>query len=283
MILRTRGWSRRSVLGSRPLPSRDELDRVACFCVERFGGGSRLFCADPSIDAFARMARGPWPEPNEAQRKAVRAAEMYVREFELDELEFLTSVIITSLNPNKRLSVEAAAEVLDLALARIEEVSLDDRGAVYARATHYATHAAPHRVVELARRAVDVFEALPGFRRREAMEDLAAALARHPPLATIWPALPVVAHDEHAYLVGAIRLGDLRGLERWWSSQDMTAPLERDAVLDHYLALPYEARFVEPWVGALYRRTTDSFGTNSHFTLAIVEVVDRIVRAIVDE
>jgi hypothetical protein len=277
-----------AVLGGRPLPSRDELERVSCFRVERFCEGSRLLCDDPSIDAIGRFARERRPDPDRVESTVARVREMYATADDpdalddLDPLDVLAYVIETSLNPKQRVSVEVAAEVLELALPRVEQVSLDRRGALYARAAHYATHAAPHRVVELAGRAVDIFEALAEFRRREAMDDLAAALARHPPLGAFWPALPVVAHDEHAYLVGAIRLGDPRGLTRWWGSQDLTDPIERHAVLDHYLALPFDARFVEPWVGALYRRTTDRFGTNSHFTLAIVEVVDRIVRAIVD-
>jgi hypothetical protein len=111
---------------------------------------------------------------------------------------------------------------------------------------------------------------------------LAAAFERNSALAQLWPQLPEVAHQTEGYTAGLIRLGDPRGLERYRSSTDCVSDLMRNAVLDHYLALPFEARFSEPWACELYRRTSDDLATNSHFTVSVIEVVDRIVCGIVD-
>lgn len=273
-----------AALGGRALPSRDALDRAGRYGVERFLEVARLICDEP-IDAMRNFGNTTMPVDPEAEAEAARVAEAYVASVMLEagEAELLAAMLGQVLSPNPWMPFAQAAARLEIAIGRLDELALDDRGALYARAALYATHAAPHRAVALARDAARLIEPLSAFRRREAMEDLAAALARHPPLGAVWPALPPIAEAEHAYLVGAIRLGDPRGLARWWSTDGVTGALERDALLGVFFARPYEARFAEPWVATLYRRTTDNFGTNSYYTRALVELVDRAVRAIVDD
>jgi hypothetical protein len=267
--------------GAAPQANLDELDRVTRYKLDRFREASRLVGGSEPIDAIMRFARHRWPDPDWDAGRVDHARAQLAAATDQDQLDYVVEDLLKANNDH--LPRERAAEILDMAVAHAERVSRSDRAMVYAAAALRATHAAPERVVELAEQALPLIEAAFEFRVEGIVETLASAFERCPALAALWLQLPEVAHPTAGYTAGLIRLGDPRGLARYRASTGCVPALIRNAVLDHYLALPFEERFVEPWAVELYRRTSDDLATCSHFTMSVVALVDRIVRGVLDD
>lgn len=260
------------------MPSLHELDRVTRYKVDRFREASQIIGGGEAIDAMGRFAGGP-------ARTGISSADLDAIDRAFDNAqtpegeEFAEALLEHTLNTDPQ---SVAPGVIDRVLGRIDHMR-HHRCLALARVIAIAAHAAPERVPSLiatltpllADRTWDLDEILLVLVRTLASSYRAE-------LSLVLDHTPEAGRSEAAYRLGRIRTGAVA------EAADLLRPKEKSLSSEHELLLVTVEKllarsnpFAGDWVGTVVANTWDNFGTNSHFTFTLIEVVDRVVRAAV--
>lgn len=266
---------------------RDALDRVARFKVDRFCEASSIAAGAEQIDACGQFGRHGRPPDDLATATAnfvARIERALAEEGELADAFIEQALQIYPERIEHEVEREAAAALLDRILHRIERME-EPRGLAYARVLALAVHAAPARVPAVTA-LVAPFVAHPSWMLDKLLAELAYALPGHPAeLAALWELVPPAVRGAAEYQLGLVTLGSpaiTPELVSAWADRSWAGQRLRAATLDALLARPVPDRFAGGWAGQMFVRAGDDLGTNSHFTFALVYVVDRLVRGVLD-
>jgi len=260
----------------------EALDRVSRYKVDRFREASQIVGGGELIDAIRRFSGG---RASNLVADTAATLDMIDHAFEhshsdqnLELAELITAETLhvepEAVDPAK------ATQILDRVIPRLAQMT--DRRTVIARLIAIAAHAAPVRVAALTERLAPLLT--DDWRLETVLTTLSQALAagHQDELRALWSCVPESARSMAAYRFGELRLGaavERRDLIRPFTNEQCAREL-RNLAIDTFLSRPVTERFAGGWVGQAVANAADKFGTNSHFSFAVIEVVDRVVRGV---
>jgi hypothetical protein len=306
---------------TEPLPAGVEaqlamLDRAARYKVDRLREQSRVLAAGIAIDAIGAFAHRRADSRGEAFTRLAGAPDPTTRATILGEIldgardtkaDERGLLIAAVLGEAVRVPKEPAMKLVARARELVDELPAANRARVYAKAIVVMHKFDRAPLAELAKTAAPSFAVAPRYELAPALWDCVRTLgiSHKPELREVWKHVEKIALAKHdmnpemhdasaavvvAFAAGLVQLGDPRGKQilddlaaNGPGHQTMWMDVQR-GLPPAYAYLPkQEALAAIERVARNFPRVTDSFGTNSHFSLYVLAFVDALVVGVVDE
>lgn len=300
-----------------PLPARVEaqlamLDRVARYKVDRLREVSRVLNATEQVDAIGAFAkrmkdyRGHELESlrgvADADARGKLVSEL-VEQLATTEEERRLRFLIGIVSEAKVLPAASARRVLGQVTAQIELVASEERALAWATVIGLADMVDRARIHELVQKAAVSFTETDGDDLEQALVEIVRTIGKthRAELGELWKRAEPRALDAKqssrvraAFAAGLVQLGDPRAkpmLAELEAPLDEVGGMTLHARLElvHALALAFAQLPREEALAAIerlarqYPGITDSYGTNSHYALSLLWLMDSVIVGVVDE
>lgn len=282
------------------------LDRIARYKVDRLRETSLALNPNEAIDAIGAFskriadARGPQFDrlrgiPSDTER--AKLLEGFFADVASIQPPFRLPLFVGLVGECKLLPPADAKRLLAVALTRLAAIPERERLMAYASALALAHAVDRDRIPALAKQAVPFVAPADDTVLRWALLDLVRTIGKthRDELAMVWKAVEQRASPESdpelraVFAAGLVQLGDARApalLAEVEATLARAPPVER-ARRTRLLAVAYAQgpdRFAAiERLARQYETVTDNYGTNTHFTLSVLELVDAVVVGLVDE